>query len=182
MHCLVHSSPRYFYSIVERLHLVVLKEHHRLCPILILVASPHCPTFSFGSLAFPSLELKTPTSTTTPCLLYFCTSTTATSLNFLCISFALLFDSGGVQMFPKKKTFRSPFPWYHFPYARSCKDKSQFLLSILILLSSSSRKFLSTHSVDGNKSSEYALETRFLCWSPESSSSELLRVEISNRW
>lgn len=52
------------------------------------------------------------------------------------------------------------------------------LLSILHLLSSSSRKFLSAYTADSNKPSVYALETRSLLWRPEDISLELLRAEI----
>ena len=69
-------------------------------PSSCFVTSPCCPMFSFGLLAFPILELRSPTtycSTASPCLLYFCVST-ATPPNFLRITSTVLFDSGDLCM------------------------------------------------------------------------------------
>ena len=91
------SWPWLFYSTAERLHLVALKKLRHLCPIF-FATIPYRSMFSFGLLAFPILELKSPTTsnTTSPYLLHFCTSI-ALSPNFLCTSFALLFDSESMQ-------------------------------------------------------------------------------------
>ena len=89
---------------------------------------------SFGLLAFPILELKSPANTTSPCLLCFCTSTT-TSLNFLGISFTVLFRLWRHGDFSYEKLFRSPFPWYPYPYAfvELCVFESPLLCHTSIL-------------------------------------------------
>ena len=40
-------------------------------PFLLFVTSPYCPMFSFGLLAFPIFQLKSPTKTSSPCLIHF---------------------------------------------------------------------------------------------------------------
>ena len=51
--------PYLFHSIVQRLHLVVLKEFQHFCPCSrVCVTPPYCPMLSFGLHVFPSLESK----------------------------------------------------------------------------------------------------------------------------
>ena len=96
---------------------------------------------SFGLLALPFLELKSPTKTTSPCLLYFSTST-ATSPNFLRICFTVLFDSGNrtssVCLLPYSSTLeacrcllrnKSPLLWY--PYLYAFVELCVFITSII---------------------------------------------------
>ena len=70
-------------------------------PFVFSVTSPCCPVFSFGLLAFPIFELKSPTNSTSRCLLHLSRST-ATFPKFRCIPFTALFYSGGICMFPNK--------------------------------------------------------------------------------
>ena len=75
MHCLVHSGPDCFFIISFNAFIslfLLVRNISISAPFLSFVTSPYCPFFSFGLLAFPILELKSPTNTTPPCPLYLC--------------------------------------------------------------------------------------------------------------
>ena len=75
MHYLVHSGPAFFSTLWFKVFIscqLLLRDSNISAPFLFFVTSPCCPMFSFGLLAFSILELKSPTNTTSPCLLYFC--------------------------------------------------------------------------------------------------------------
>ena len=58
LHCLVHSGPAFFYSTVERLHLVVFKEHQHRCLILIICYFPIVSNVLIRVACFPISWIK----------------------------------------------------------------------------------------------------------------------------